>query len=138
MIKYFEFENEIEKIEKILEQLNNNKELNFEKINKLNIEKDKLYKNIYSNLDPWQKVQISRHGERPHTLDYIKNIFDDIIFLHGDKKYADDSAIVGGLAKLKINLFFLLEQKKVIQWKQESNITLVWLNQKGIGKFKDC
>ena len=112
MIKYFEFENEIEKIEKILEQLNNNKELNFEKINKLNIEKDKLYKNIYSNLDPWQKVQISRHGERPHTLDYIKNIFDDIIFLHGDKKYADDSAIVGGLAKIENKSIFFIGTEK--------------------------
>ena len=112
MIKYFEFENEIEKIEKILDQLKNNKELNFEKINKLNIEKDKLYKNIYSNLDPWQKVQISRHGERPHTLDYIKNIFDDIIFLHGDKKYADDSAIVGGLAKIENKSIFFIGTEK--------------------------
>ena len=112
MIKYFEFENEIEKIEKILDQLKNNKELNFEKINKLNIEKDKLYKNIYSNLDPWQKVQISRHGERPHTLDYIKYIFDDIIFLHGDKKYADDSAIVGGLAKIKNKSIFFIGTEK--------------------------
>ncbi len=112
MIKYFEFENEIEKIEKILDQLKNNKELNFEKINRLNIEKDKLYKNIYSNLDPWQKVQISRHGERPHTLDYIKYIFDDIIFLHGDKKYADDSAIVGGLAKIKNKSIFFIGTEK--------------------------
>ena len=43
---------------------------------------------------------MSRHGERPHTLDYIKNIFDNVVFLHGDKKYADDNAIVGGLAKI--------------------------------------
>ncbi len=100
MIKYFEFENQIEKIETILIQLKKNIELNFDKIKKLEEEKKKLYKKIYSNLDPWQKVQISRHGERPHTLDYIKNIFNDIIFLHGDKKYADDNAILGGLAKI--------------------------------------
>ena len=68
MIRYFEFENEIEKIETILNQLNNNKELNFNKIEKLNKEKNELYKKIYSNLDAWQKVQVSRHGERPHTL----------------------------------------------------------------------
>ena len=112
MIKYFEFENEIEKIEKILNQLNNNKELNFEKIKKLNKEKDELFKTIYSNLDPWQKVQVSRHGERPHALDYIQNIFDDIIFLHGDKKYADDPAIVGGLAKIDSKSIFFIGTEK--------------------------
>ena len=103
MIKYFEFENEIEKIEITLNQLNNNQELNTDKIKKLNNEKDKLYKKIYSNLDPWQKVQFSRHGERPHTLDYIENIFKYIVFLHGYKKYADDNAIVGVLAKISNN-----------------------------------
>ena len=66
MIKYFEFENEIEKIENVLNQLNNNKELHFDKIKKLNKEKDDLYKNVYSNLDAWQKVQVSRHG-KDHT-----------------------------------------------------------------------
>tara|TARA_B100001057_G_scaffold490017_1_gene577435 strand:+ start:165 stop:1103 length:939 start_codon:yes stop_codon:yes gene_type:complete len=112
MIKYFEFENEIEKIEKILIEYNNNKEINYDKIKKLNIEKDKLYKKIYSNLDPWQKVQVSRHGDRPHTLDYVKNIFNDIIFLHGDKKYSDDNAIVGGLAKIKGNSVFFVGTEK--------------------------
>ena len=112
MIKYFEFENEIEKIETTLGQLNNNQELNYEKIKRLNNEKDELYKKIYSNLDPWQKVQVSRHGERPHTLDYIKNIFTDIIFLHGDKKYADDNAIVGGLAKINDNSVFFVGTEK--------------------------
>ena len=100
MIKYFEFETKIEKIEAILDQLNNNKELNIDKINKLEKEKNELYKKIYSNLDPWQKVQVSRHGERPHTLHYIKSIFDNVVLLHGDKKYADDNAILGGLAKI--------------------------------------
>ena len=75
MIKYFEFENDIEKIEILLSQLNKNKELNFDKINKLNKEKNELYKKVYSNLDPWQKVQVSRHGERPHTLDYVFEMF---------------------------------------------------------------
>ena len=79
MIKYFEFESEIEKIEIKLEELNNNQELNSDKIKKLNNERDELYKKIYSNLDPWQKVQVSRHGDRPHTIDYIKNIFNDIV-----------------------------------------------------------
>ncbi len=112
MIKYFEFEHEIEKIEILLDQLNNNKELNFDKIKKLSNDRDELYKKIYSNLDPWQKVQVSRHGERPHTLDYINNIFSDFILLHGDKKYADDNAIVGGLAKIENNSVFILGTEK--------------------------
>ena len=93
MIKYFEFESEIEKIETLLDELNNNKELNFDKIKKLDREKDLLYKKVYSSLNPWQKVQVSRHGERPHTLDYIKNIFEDIVLLHGDKKFAETAVI---------------------------------------------
>ena len=112
MIKYFEFENEIENIEELLNQLNKNKELNSDKIKKLNKDKEELYKKIYSKLDPWQKVQVSRHGERPHTLDYTKHIFDDIIFLHGDKKYADDNAIVGGLAKINGNSIIFLGTEK--------------------------
>ncbi len=112
MIKYFEFESEIEKVETILDQLNKNQELNIDKIKKLNNEKEELYKKIYSNLDPWQKVQISRHGERPHTLDYIENIFTDIVFLHGDKKYADDNAIVGGLGKINNKSVFFIGTEK--------------------------
>ena len=81
MIRYFEFENEIEKIEKVLTSLKNNKELNDDQIKKLDKEKNELYKKIYSNLDAWQKEQVSRHGERPHTLDYVKNIFQDIVLL---------------------------------------------------------
>ena len=112
MIKYFEFEDEIEEVEKNLQQLNKNKELNLDKIKKLNKKRDELYKKIYSNLDPWQKVQVSRHGERPHTLDYTNLIFEDIVFLHGDKKFADDNAIVGGLAKINgISIFFIGTEK---------------------------
>ena len=112
MIKYFEFENEIEKIDNILAQLSNNKELNFDKIKKLNKEKDHLFKKTYSNLDAWQKVQVSRHAERPHTLDYTKLIFDDVVLLHGDRKYADDNAIVGGIAKISnFSVFFIGTEK---------------------------
>ncbi len=100
MIKYFEFEKDIEKIDKFINELNKN-DINYEtKLEKLNSERKKNFNKIYSNLKPWQKVQVSRHNDRPHTIYYIKNIFEDLIFLHGDKKYADDNAIIGGLAKL--------------------------------------
>ena len=57
-------------------------------------------KRIYSNLSPWQRVQVSRHPDRPYTLHYIDKIFDNFIELHGDRNVADDKAIVGGLASI--------------------------------------
>ncbi|MCB0537981.1 MAG: acetyl-CoA carboxylase carboxyltransferase subunit alpha [Chitinophagales bacterium] len=55
---------------------------------------------IYENLTPWQRVQLSRHPQRPYTLFYIHHIFEDFIELHGDRKAGDDKAIVGGIASL--------------------------------------
>jgi acetyl-CoA carboxylase carboxyl transferase subunit alpha len=59
-----------------------------------------LQKEIYSKLTPWQRVQLARHPDRPYTLDYIKNIFTDFLELHGDRYFADDPAIISGLAML--------------------------------------
>ncbi len=55
---------------------------------------------IYANLSPWQVVQLARHPQRPYTLDYIQRIFSGFQQLHGDRNFADDKAIVGGLARL--------------------------------------
>ncbi|MBQ9335735.1 MAG: acetyl-CoA carboxylase carboxyltransferase subunit alpha [Lentisphaeria bacterium] len=55
---------------------------------------------IYSNLTPWQRVQLARHPNRPYTLDYIERIFTSFLELHGDRRFADDPAIVGGFARL--------------------------------------
>jgi len=60
-----------------------------------------LKKDTYRNLSPWQKVQISRHPQRPYTLDYINMMMQDFIELHGDRSFADDKAIVCGLAKFE-------------------------------------
>ncbi len=57
-------------------------------------------KEIYSNLTPWQRVQLARHPKRPYTLDYIKAAFTEFEELHGDRLFADDRAVVGGFAKL--------------------------------------
>lgn len=61
---------------------------------------DSLKKKVYGNLTPWQKVQLARHPNRPYTLDYIERIFTDFTEFHGDRRFADDPAIVGGFAKL--------------------------------------
>ena len=56
---------------------------------------------IYSNLTPWQRVQLARHPNRPYTLDYIERIFSDFMEFHGDRRFADDPAVVCGFAKLE-------------------------------------
>ncbi len=112
MIKYFEFEKEIETIDKLIEEAENSEKNNIVKIDKLEKKKKQVLDKIYSNLKPWQKVQVSRHSNRPHTLDYVNMILKDVIFLHGDKKYSDDNAIIGGFAKIdKYSVIFLGTEK---------------------------
>ena len=69
-------------------------------------------KEIYSNLTAWQRVQISRHPQRPYTLDYIQNISEDFIELHGDRNIKDDKAMIGGWAKIDGKVFMLIGQQK--------------------------
>jgi acetyl-CoA carboxylase carboxyl transferase subunit alpha len=71
-----------------------------------------LKKNIYGNLTNWQRVLLSRHPDRPYTLDYIQNIFTDFYELHGDRLYGDDKAIVGGFAKLEGTTVMIIGQQK--------------------------
>ena len=102
MNKYFDFEKPIEVIDDKIKVLqSSNEDNNLDLINKYNLEKKNLLKKIYSSLTSWQKVKISRHSNRPHTLDYVKNIFSNFIPLSGDKKFAEDKSIVGGLAKIE-------------------------------------
>src|SRR5690349_15769156 len=56
---------------------------------------------IYSHLTPWQKTLVARHAQRPYTLDFISLLFEDFIEVHGDRKFADDAAIVAGFARFK-------------------------------------
>jgi acetyl-CoA carboxylase carboxyl transferase subunit alpha len=70
-----------------------------EEIDKLHQKSQQLTKDIYSKLTPWQVSQIARHPQRPYTLDYLAEIFTDFHELHGDRSYADDLSIVGGLAR---------------------------------------
>lgn len=70
-------------------------------IHNLEIRLEKLEKEIYENMNPWDRVQIARHQNRPTTLDYISLLFTDFIECHGDRTFRDDEAIVGGIAKFK-------------------------------------
>lgn len=70
-----------------------------EEVNRLQQKSQTLARNIYSKLTPWQTALVARHPQRPYTLDYVREIFTDFHELHGDRMYADDKAIVGGLAR---------------------------------------
>jgi acetyl-CoA carboxylase carboxyl transferase subunit alpha len=82
-----------------MKELGKSVDLSFE-IKNLRKKVDNLKKDIYKDLTRWQRVQIARHPERPFTLDYIQNVFSDFVELHGDRKFKDDPAIIGGMAKL--------------------------------------
>jgi acetyl-CoA carboxylase carboxyl transferase subunit alpha len=98
--QFLEFEKPVEEIEKELEELSPYAESsaeNAERILRLEERKRELLKEIYSRLTPWQITQVARHPSRPYSMDYIENIFDDFVELHGDRAFRDDPAIVGGL-----------------------------------------
>jgi acetyl-CoA carboxylase carboxyl transferase subunit alpha len=70
-----------------------------DEISRLQEKSNLLLKDTYAKLTPWQISQVSRHPQRPYTLDYVQHLFTDFQELHGDRSYADDAAIVGGLAR---------------------------------------
>ena len=109
-INYLDFEKPIADLEDRMKNIDNLKNLEDKK--KLESEIKTAYENIYSDLTPWQKVQIARHPERPHTIDYINNLFSDFIPLAGDKKFSDDQAIIGGLARFKEKSVVVLGTEK--------------------------
>lgn len=67
-------------------------------IDKLETRLQELEKSVYANMEPWHRVQVARHADRPTTLEYIERIFEDFIEVHGDRTFKDDAAIVGGIA----------------------------------------
>ena len=70
-----------------------------EEISRLEVKRQTLTKDIYAKLTPWQIAQVARHPQRPYTFDYVEHMFTDFEELHGDRSFADDKAIVGGLAR---------------------------------------
>ena len=100
---YLDFEQPIADIESKILELENS-DLDQDQINKevidLNESAVKLTEKIYSNLSPWQNVQVARHSERPHFVDYIERIADEFDELHGDRHFSDDRAILGGIGKI--------------------------------------
>jgi acetyl-CoA carboxylase carboxyl transferase subunit alpha len=88
---------EIEKVKQIAEKTKVNMS---DKVKELEIKLEKTKNEVYENLTRWQEVQLSRHQDRPQTFDYIEQICDDFIEMHGDRTVKDDKAIIGGFATL--------------------------------------
>jgi acetyl-CoA carboxylase carboxyl transferase subunit alpha len=104
MVSYLEFEKPLAEIYAKAEELRamttNAKDKKLTKeINALEGKASKLLKDLYENLSPWRKCQVARHPERPHCKDYIETLFEEYIPLAGDRNFADDHAIMGGLAR---------------------------------------
>ena len=101
---FFDFEKPIVDLNHKIEELTaTQKDSNLDISSEIDSLKNKiteLTKDIYANLTPWQISNIARHPDRPRTFDYIDSIFTDFVQLHGDRHFADDKSIVGGLAKL--------------------------------------
>jgi len=116
-MNYLDFEEPIKKLDIQLKEcveLGEKSEIDVtETSNKIRSKLKQTIKDIYTNLSPWQKVQISRHPDRPYTLDYINNILGkSFLELHGDRNFRDDKAIVGGLGKIDNQTFMLIGQQK--------------------------
>ncbi len=108
---WLDFERPIIELESKIEELKGIRGVDAE-INKLKSQLKKLKKSVYSNLNRWQRVQLARHPRRPYALDIIKEITEDFIELHGDRCFADDKAIVSGIAKLAdYRVVIIAEQK---------------------------
>lgn len=83
-----------------------------QEVSRLEDRLDQLRQDVYKNLTAWQRIQIARHPERPYTLDYIKLMTNDFMELHGDRLFADDQAIVGGLATIGEQKVMVLGHQK--------------------------
>ncbi len=105
MKHYLDFEKPIVELQRKLEDLKQHAAHHVvgdfqEEYVSLQAKLDEAFRQIFSNLTPWQRVQLARHPKRPYTLDYLRLAFTDFEELHGDRMYTDDRAVVGGFAKL--------------------------------------
>ena len=100
---FLDFERPVAELESKIEELRHlstNGELNIaDGVGRLESTANRLLRQTYSRLTPWQKVQVARHPERPHCLDYIGGLITEFVPLAGDRAFADDTAIVGGIGR---------------------------------------
>ncbi|MAR19360.1 acetyl-CoA carboxylase carboxyltransferase subunit alpha [Paracoccaceae bacterium] len=117
MTNYLEFEKPLaemySKAEELRSLARDDKDLNVDdEIRSLEIKADKLLKSLYGNLTAWRKCQVARHPDRPHCKDYIENLFEEYIPLAGDRNFADDHAVMGGLARFGEHSLIVIGHEK--------------------------
>src|SRR4051812_39481452 len=117
MLTYLDFEKPIAELEtrvaELKETANSSDDIDIEaEVARLQAKSSKLLKDTYAKLTPWQKAQVARHPERPHFKDYLAGIADDFVALAGDRSFADDPAIVGGLARIDGRRVVLIGHEK--------------------------
>lgn len=139
MTQLLDFEKPIAELEEQLEKLKTGlakgkKSSTMTSIDALEKEIQDTRKGLYKNLTGWQKVQISRHPERPYTKDYIENIFDNYIELHGDRNVKDDKAMIGGFASLDSKTVMVIGQQKGRNTKQRQMRNFGMANPEGYRK----
>jgi acetyl-CoA carboxylase carboxyl transferase subunit alpha len=126
-LKFLEFEQPIAELEARIDALKfvgEDSELNIsEEISRLKNKSESLTRSIFSSLSAWQIAQLARHPQRPYTLDYIEKCFTDYQELHGDRMYADDHSLVGGLARLDGEAVMVMGHQKGRDTKER-----VWRN----------
>ncbi|MEK7771318.1 MAG: acetyl-CoA carboxylase carboxyl transferase subunit alpha, partial [Pseudomonadota bacterium] len=115
-ITFLEFEQSIAEFESKIEELRfaqDDSALDISsEIARLQAKSQSLTKNVYAKLTPWQISQVARHPQRPYTLDYIEYLFTDFEELHGDRHFADDHAIIGGLARFNSQTIMVIGHQK--------------------------
>jgi acetyl-CoA carboxylase carboxyl transferase subunit alpha len=115
-LNFLEFEQPIAELEAKIEELRlvgNDNEINIQdEITRLENKSRSLTESIFSNLKPWQISQLSRHPQRPYMLDYVELVFDEFHELHGDRAFADDHAIIGGVARIEGEPVMIIGQQK--------------------------
>ena len=113
---YLDFEQPIAELEVKIEELQlvgSDAELNIsDEIEDLRAKSSKLTEKIFANLSPWDTVRVARHPLRPYTLDYLPLVFEEFDELHGDRRFGDDKAIVGGIARLAGDPVMVIGQEK--------------------------
>lgn len=139
MAAYLEFEKPIadleEQLEKALEIADIGQVDASQTINDLKKKINETKKEVYAKLTPWQRVQVSRHPERPYTLDYITGMTDgNFVELHGDRNVKDDKAIVGGLGSIDGKSYMFIGQQKGINTKMRQYRNFGMANPEGYRK----
>src|SRR5256886_9742886 len=117
MLNYLDFEKPIAELEtrvaELRETANSSEGIDIEaEVGRLETKANKLLKDTYAKLSPWQKAQVARHSDRPHFKDYVAGIAEDFIPLAGDRSFADDPAIIGGLARIDGRRVMLIGHEK--------------------------